>query len=210
MVDRLIDRSCWLPGDPWDAPGATHPRLDLSAADAPAAERDGIGRFVKGVSGNPAGRPPGTKTGTGRFRAGTRAAAALLDAQAEALTEKLVEMALAGDPVAVRFCLARLLGTRRGQPVEIDLLPVAAPADLAGAVTAVAAAIAEGSLTPEEGMQLSRMLAGFPRALAAGAGAQEEELTAEDAREELALWLSRLAAEEDQARAEAAAAESTA
>jgi hypothetical protein len=202
----LIDRSCWLPGDPWDAPGATHPRLDLSAADAPAPGRDGIGRFIKGVSGNPAGRPRGSV----RFRAGTRAAAALLDAQAEALTEKLVEMALAGDPVAVRFCLARLLGTRRGQPVEIDLPPVAAPADLAGAVTAVAAAIAEGSLTPEEGMQLSRMLAGFPRALAAGAGAQEEELTAEDAREELALWLSRLAAEEDQARAEAAAAEATA
>ena len=53
-------------------------------------------------------------------------------------------------------------------------------------------------------------IARVPRALAAGAGAQEEELTAEDAREELALWLSRLAAEEDQARAEAAAAEATA
>jgi hypothetical protein len=196
----VIDRSAWLPGDPWDAPGAGRLGLDL----APGVKRDGVGRFVKGVSGNPAGRPRGAV----RFRAGTRAAAALLDAQAEALTEKVIEMALDGDAVAVRFCLARLLGTRRGQPVEIDLPVVTAPADLVGAVSVVAAAIAEGSLTPEEGMYLSRMLAGFPRALAAGAGVQEEEMSAEDAREELARWLNRLAAEEDRTRAEAAAAQS--
>jgi hypothetical protein len=201
MVDRVIDRSHWLPGDPWDAPGADRRGLNVGAGAA-GAGRDGAGRFVRGVSGNPAGRPKGSG-----FRAGTRAAAALLDAHGEALAEKAIEMALAGDPVAVRFCLGRLLGTRRGHPVEIDLPAVTVPADLAAAVTAVAAAIAEGSLTPEEGLYLSRMLAGFPRALAAGAAAQEEELTAEDAREELARWLSRLAAEEDQARAEAAAAE---
>jgi hypothetical protein len=96
-----------------------------------------------------------------------------------------------------RFCLGRLLGNRRGQPVEIDLPPVAAPGDLAGAVTAVAAvaaAIAEGGLTPEEGMQLSRMLAGFPRALAPSAGAAAEEPPAEDWHEKLIGELDRLAA----------------
>jgi hypothetical protein len=165
-------------------------------------ERDAVGRFVPGASANPdmqfqpgvSGNPAGRPRGSGRFRAGTRAAAALLDAQGEALAEKAIEMALAGDAVAVRFCLGRLLGNRRGQPVEIDLPPVAAPADLAGAVTAVAAAIAEGGLTPEEGMQLSRMLAGFPRALAPSAVAAAEEPPAEDWHEKLIGELDRLAA----------------
>ena len=221
----VIDRPRLLPGDPWDAPGAdcgdvgdgtggaAPPVIEgdnrwLSGGEPPdnfaMSGRDVSGRFVSGNtagvatqfqpgrSGNPAGRPRGS------FRAGTRAAAALLDAQAEVLTEKLVEMALGGDPVAVRFCLARLLGTRRGQPVELDLPPVAAPADLAGAVTAVAAAIGEGSLTPEEGMHLSRMLAGFPRALAPNGstnGAAGKQRSAdEDPYEKLIQELDRLAA----------------
>jgi hypothetical protein len=92
-----------------------------------------------------------------------------------------------------RFCLAPLVGLRRGQPVEIDLPPVAAPADLAGAVTAVAASVAEGRLTPEEGGQLSRMLAGFPRVLAAG-GAAKERPSDEEVYENLIQELDRLAA----------------
>ncbi|HZT86861.1 MAG TPA: DUF5681 domain-containing protein [Stellaceae bacterium] len=118
-------------------------------------------RFEKGRSGNPGGRPKG------RFRAGTRAAALLLDAQAEALTEKAIEMALAGDAVAVRFCLGRLLGVRRGQPVELDLPAVAAMRDLGAAVAAVTAAVGDGRLTPEEALSLSQMLDGLPRVLAA-------------------------------------------
>jgi hypothetical protein len=162
-------------------------------------ERDSLGRFVKGRSGNPAGRPLGSKTGS--FRAGTRAAARLLDAQAEALTQKAIEMALDGDAVAVRFCLGRILGTRRGQPVEIDLPAVAEPGDLAGVVGAIAAAVADGSITPDEALSLAQMLHPFPRALTAGKGEAEDEQTAEeDAREELTRWLDRLAAEADKTR----------
>lgn len=81
--------------------------------DGWSAGREPDGKSRKGYSGNPAGRPKGS------FRAGTRAAARLLDAQAEALAQKAIEMALDGDPVAVRFCLGRILGVRRGQPVEL-------------------------------------------------------------------------------------------
>jgi len=75
--------------------------------------RDGRGRFRKGKSGNPAGRPPGS------VNRSTRAAIQLLDGEAEALTRKAIELALAGDPMALRLCLDRIVGVRRGRPVEL-------------------------------------------------------------------------------------------
>lgn len=115
-------------------------------------ERDDLGRFRKGFSGNPAGRPKGS------FRAGSRAAARLLDAHAEALVDKAIEMALAGDPVAVRFCLGRILGARRSQPVEFPLPEMNFREDLAGAMSAVVAAVAEGTLAPDEATAVAHIL----------------------------------------------------
>ena len=59
--------------------------------------------FEKGRSGNPAGRRPGSRNKA------TLAAAALLAGEAEALTRKAVEMALDGDPTAMRLCMERVL-----------------------------------------------------------------------------------------------------
>jgi hypothetical protein len=53
--------------------------------------RDRRGRWRKGVSGNPLGPPAGSRHRT------TRALEALLDGEAEGLTRKAVELALAGD-----------------------------------------------------------------------------------------------------------------
>ncbi len=148
--------------------------------------------FKKGQSGNPKGRP----RGAGVFRSGTRAAALLLDAQAEALAQKAIELALGGDPVAVRFCLGRILGARRGQPVELALPAVAEPGDLAGAVTAIAAALGEGRLTPDEALACAQMLDGFPRVLTAGrAEPGPDPAAAEDPRDILNRMLDRLAAD---------------
>src|SRR5689334_3084270 len=68
------------------------------------------GRFSKGQSGNPRGKPKGA-----RHRS-TLAAEALLDGEAEALTRKAIEMALAGESTALRLCLNRILSPRRERP----------------------------------------------------------------------------------------------
>jgi hypothetical protein len=144
-------------------------------------------RYGKGKSGNLKGRPKG------RFRAGTRRAAALLDLKAPALMEAAIAQALAGDAVAARFCLGRILGTRRGQPVELAMKPVAAPADLSRAIAAVTGAVAKGTLTPDEALSLSRTLYGLPRVFAAIPPPFGKDR--EDPREALIREMDRLAAE---------------
>ena len=118
-------------------------------------------RFPKGRSGNLNGRPKG------RFRAGTRAAAALLDKEAPALAAKAIELALGGDAVAVRFCLGRLLGIRRGQPVELAMPAITYADDVRGAVAAITGAVAAGGVTPDEARALAQMLETVPRIVAA-------------------------------------------
>jgi hypothetical protein len=81
--------------------------MGLQKTGITGSSRDARGRFCKGASGNPAGRPPGSVNRT------IRAAALLLDGEAEALTRKAVELALAVVPkfavyrVKMRPCVMR-------------------------------------------------------------------------------------------------------
>lgn len=94
--------------------------------------------------GNP-GKPPGS-----RHRA-TQAALAMLEGEAEALTRKAVETALAGDTTALRLCLDRIAPPRRDAPVTFALPQMETAADAARAAAAVLEAVATGDLTPQEG-----------------------------------------------------------
>jgi hypothetical protein len=115
--------------------------------------------FLKGQSGNPAGRPAGARNRK------SLAAAALLDGEAEALTRKAVEMALAGDPTALRLCLERILPPCRERTVKLALPAIESPADIAPAMRAVAAALAEGAISPGESEAIARMVDTFMRAI---------------------------------------------
>jgi len=122
--------------------------------------RRGRGRpFPKGQSGNLTGRPRGSSN-----RA-TRAAELLLDGEATALTRKAVELALAGDPAALRLCLDRTIAPRRERPVELALPPIHSAADILGAIKAVAGAVGRGAITPGEAVALSQMIESFLRAI---------------------------------------------
>jgi Family of unknown function (DUF5681) len=141
------------------------PDVGLQITGRTGGGRDSRGRFRRGVSGNPAGRPPGPVNGA------TRAAALFLDGEAEALTRKAVELALAGDPVALRLCLDRILGARRGRPVDLAgalaVPPLANARDLAGAMGSIGAAATQGAITPDEAVALSQMVESFSRTLEA-------------------------------------------
>jgi len=121
--------------------------------------RPGPGRpFTKGHSGNPAGRPEGSRN------AATEIAQALLDGEADALVRKCVELALEGNPTAMKLCLERLV-PRRGRSVKLALPVIESAADIAPAMTAIAQAAAEGAITPYDGAELSRIVESCVRAL---------------------------------------------
>lgn len=115
--------------------------------------------FEKGRSGNQEGRPAGT------LNKATRAAQALLDGEAEALTRKAVEMALAGNPVALRLCLERLVPPRKERPVDVNLPAVGSVADLAQVTAALIDAAARGELTPGEAQALGGLVEAHRKAM---------------------------------------------
>src|SRR5215831_16128593 len=128
----------------------------MSAANTAGNQR---GRpFMKGQSGNPAGRPKGA-----RHRA-TLAAEALLDGEAEALTRKAIELALGGDPIALRLCLDRILPPRRERPLRFALPELRSAADAAPAIAAILAAVASGSTCVTEAGELAKLVDTFIRA----------------------------------------------
>jgi Family of unknown function (DUF5681) len=119
------------------------------------------GQFVKGQSGNPAGKPQGCRNHA------TRTAEALLDGEAEALTRKAVTLALGGDALALRLCLDRVIAPRRDRPVQFALPPITDVADVAKAMAAITAAVAEGAITPGEGAEVAKVVDALVRAIEA-------------------------------------------
>jgi hypothetical protein len=142
--------------------------VQISAKTEEAEERRrGGGRpFAKGRSGNPAGRPRGSRNKS------TLAAQLLLEGEAEALTRKAVELAMAGNALALKLCLDRVYAPRRERAVAFALPPIETAEDLAAAMTAIADATASGDLTPAEAYDLARVADSFLRVI----DARNEEL----------------------------------
>ena len=115
--------------------------------------------FEKGRSGNPAGRRVGFRNKT------TIAAATLLAGEAEALTRKAVELALGGDPTAMRLCIERILPPCRERTVKFVLPPIESAADIAPAMKAVTSALAGGMITPGEAATIAAVVDTFVRAI---------------------------------------------
>lgn len=113
------------------------------------------GTFTKGNPGKPRGA---------RHKA-TQAALALIDGEGEALTRKAVDMALAGDTVALRLCLERLAPPRKDAPVRFELPPMEGAENAAAAMGAILASVASGELTPSEATSLAGLVEVYRKTL---------------------------------------------
>jgi hypothetical protein len=136
----------------------------LIAENAAAEQRKQRGRgpgrpWPRGVSGNPAGKKPGT-----RNRA-TMLGQELLDAQAPNLVRKAISMAIRGDVAALRICMDRIVPVARHRTVRFSLPTLSSAKDASAAMAAVLAAVAEGTLTPDEVSELSNLVANFVKTL---------------------------------------------
>lgn len=132
-----------------------------NAPEKPAKKRRGPGKPWKpGQSGNPAGKPKGTRHKV------TMAVEALLDGEAKKLTRKAVELALAGDTVALRLCLERLAPPRKDRPIAIELPDNAETIqDAAAMVGAILQAAARGEITPSEAAAMAGIAETYRRTL---------------------------------------------
>lgn len=118
----------------------------------PESDRTARGTFRPGRSGNRAGRPVGA-----RNRA-TVAMQHMFEGEAEAIGRKAIDLALAGDPVALRLVVERLLSPARERTVDIPMPELKTAADLPAAVAQLLAHVAGGELTPAEGERLAGLL----------------------------------------------------
>lgn len=110
------------------------------------------GRFKKGVSGNPTGRPAGVRNKT------TYAIEELLDGEAEAITRKAIEAALGGDMTAIRILMDRLAPPRRDRPITLDLPSIESAADADTLCRDLLRATLSGQITPEESVRLANVI----------------------------------------------------
>jgi len=113
-------------------------------------------KFQKGQSGNPGGRPKAEREVIRLARAASPAA-----------VKRLVELVKSDDPraaiAAANAVLDRAFGKGRG--IDLTLPAIKTPADIVGALGSIAAAVAGGQITPEEGTAVASLLEAQRRAV---------------------------------------------
>lgn len=110
------------------------------------------GKFIKGKSGNPFGRPRGV-----RNRA-TVLAEKLFEDDIEEICKQAIDQAKKGNIHAIKLILDRIFPIKKEASFFIDLPCVNNAQDILKAVNRVAEAICEGKISPSEGELLTRII----------------------------------------------------
>lgn len=109
--------------------------------------RDANGRFIKGQSGNAAGKPAGA------VHKRTKEVRDALDKLTPLVIRKLYELVQAGDPVALRILSDRTLPRRR--LLQVELPPVNGLGDIAAAQKALSELVTAGEIDAGEAADLA-------------------------------------------------------
>jgi hypothetical protein len=100
----------------------------------------------------------------GTRNATTLALETLLDGQANALTQKAIDLALSGDMTALRLCLERILPPRKDRPVTFTLPTITSAKDALSALSALLTAVSCGEITPTEASEVGKLVDGYVKA----------------------------------------------
>ena len=110
------------------------------------------GRFSKGRSGNPRGKPKGT------WNRSALMAEQLFADEVENICKAVIEEAKMGDIQAAKIILDRLLPVRKDNPIQIDLPKMENTSDLLKAIGCITDAVGSGEISPSEGEALARII----------------------------------------------------
>jgi hypothetical protein len=115
--------------------------------------------FKKGQSGNPRGKKPGTRNKA------TMAALELLDGDLQAITEVIIQKAKAGDLMACRLIMDKLIPNCRERAIDLQLPQLSGAKEVPQALAATLAAVTQGKITPGEGQDLATLLETYRKSM---------------------------------------------
>src|SRR5690606_2263321 len=95
------------------------------------------------------------------------AIADLLEGEAESLTRRCIELALRGDPTALKICFDRIAPVRKGR-----VIPKLTKAENESSVEALLRSVLDGEVTPEEGKEIVGLIESAARVAATQALSQ--------------------------------------
>jgi hypothetical protein len=119
---------------------------------------DNAGKMRRGRPFGPDNPPPGKGRPKGSRNRTTILCQDLLDGQAAGVMAKAVELALAGDPVALRLVVDRIYPRGSARPVGVAVPHVRQPADLVEALSVVIDCAAGGQLSLAEAQAFAGLL----------------------------------------------------
>jgi Family of unknown function (DUF5681) len=115
------------------------------------SDRDIKGRFNKGVSGNPNGRPSSAE-----------AIKQLLEPHKEVLINKAIDMALNGDTVALKICLDRVAAPLKHDSPTVEIKNFE-ETTLLGKADRIVCEVSCGSISIESGLKLLNLLHAYSK-----------------------------------------------
>lgn len=108
--------------------------------------------FVKGQSGNPKGKPKGVR------HTATQVSYALMEGNLEEVLATVIERAKSGDIAACKMVLDKVLPNTKDRLIALEIPLINDLNDVGNAQAEILQAVANGSITPNEGERVASII----------------------------------------------------